>query len=131
MQGIATTGFGEDGVGVHHRIQGTEGTIEVTPWGSPQARIREDGGDWEPLVDGVENSSAVPPAIDHVVECLNDGTEPEISARHALAVTEIIFAAWESSRRRGRVDLPLDIDDNPLESMVESGALTPEPADGD
>jgi predicted dehydrogenase len=131
VQGIATTGFGEDGVGVHHRIQGTEGTIEVTPWGSPQARIREDGGDWEPLVEGVENSSAVPPAIDHVVECLNDGTEPEISARNALAVTEIIFAAWESSRRRGRVDLPLDIDDNPLEAMVESGALTPEPADED
>jgi len=131
VQGIATTGFGEDGVGVHHRLQGTDGTIEVTSRGDPQARIREDGGDWEPLVADVENASAVPPAIDHVVECLDAGVEPEISAYHALAVTEIIFAVWESSRRRGRVDLPLEVADNPLEAMVESGALTPEPADGE
>jgi UDP-N-acetylglucosamine 3-dehydrogenase len=131
VQGIATTGFGEDGVGVHHRLQGTDGTIEVTPRGDPQARVREDGSDWDSLVDGVEHSAAVPPAIDHVVECLDEDVEPEISARHALSVTEVIFAAWESSRRRGRVDLPLDVADNPLEAMVESGSLTPEPADGD
>ena len=130
VQGIATTGFGEEGVGVHHRLHGTDGVVEVTPWGSPQARVREDGGDWEPLVDGVENSAAVPPAIDHVVECLDASVEPEISARHALSVTEVVFAAWESARRRGRVDLPLDIADNPLEAMVESGALDPESADG-
>jgi UDP-N-acetylglucosamine 3-dehydrogenase len=129
VQGIATTGFGEDGVGVHHRLLGTDGVIEVTPWNSPQARVREDGGGWESLVDGVENTAAVPPAIDHVVECLDAGVEPEISARHALSVTEVVFAAWESARRRGRVELPLDIGDNPLEAMVGSGALNPEPAD--
>jgi predicted dehydrogenase len=128
VHGIATTGFGEDGVGVHHRLVGSDGVIKVTPWDSPQARVREDGGDWEPLVDGVADSAAVPPAIDHVVDCLDAGVEPEISARHALSVTEVVFAAWESSRRRGRVDLPLDVADNPLEAMVESGALDPVPA---
>lgn len=129
VHGIATTGFGSDGVGVTHRIVGTEGAIEIGAAGNSQARIRRNGGDWETVVEGVANPSAVPPAIDHVVECLRDGVEPEISARRALAVTEIIFAAWESSRERGRVDLPLTIDDNPLESMVESGTLNPKSAD--
>jgi len=131
VQGIATTGFGEDGVGVHHRLHGTDGVIEVTPWSEAQARVRRDGEGWETLVSGVENAAAVPPAIDHVVECLHEGTEPEFSARRALSVTEVIFAAWESSRRRGRVDLPLRVEDNPLEAMVESGALSPDPADED
>jgi len=128
VQGIATTGFGSDGVGVRHRLLGTDGVIEVTPWEDTQARIRTDG-EWEPLVSGVADPSAVAPAIDHVVECLRDGVEPEFSARRALDVTEMIFAAWESSRRRGRVDLPLEIDDNPLEAMVGAGQLTPESAD--
>ena len=43
----------------------------------------------------------------------------------------MIFGAWESARRRGRVEFPLDIEDNPLEAMVESGELTPEPPAGD
>jgi len=48
---------------------------------------------------------------------------PLNSAENALNATEIIFAGYyESARRRGRVvDLPLDIEDNPLESMVDDG----------
>jgi predicted dehydrogenase len=128
-RGVATTGHGADDSGVTHRIHGTDGAIEITPGEDVQARLRRDGDGWEPLVEGVERTAAVPPAIDHVVECLRDGVEPELSARRALSVTEIIFAAWESSRRRARVDLPLRIDDNPLEAMVASGDLRPEPAD--
>ena len=41
----------------------------------------------------------------------------------ALNATEIIFAIYESSRRRGRVDLPLTISDNPLVAMVEAGQM--------
>jgi phytoene/squalene synthetase len=36
----------------------------------------------------------------------------------ALQATELIFATYESSRRRGRVDLPLEIDDSPLIAML-------------
>lgn len=56
-----------------------------------------------------------------------DGTS-ELSASNALQATELIFASWESVRRRGRVELPLEIDDNPLESMVDAGDLDPTPA---
>ncbi|MAJ74952.1 glucose-fructose oxidoreductase, partial [Candidatus Poribacteria bacterium] len=59
-------------------------------------------------------------------DSFHNGTEPELSGRRALNATEIIFSIYESSRRRSRIDLPLDIDDNPLVEMVESGALQPE-----
>jgi hypothetical protein len=48
-----------------------------------------------------------------------------LDASNALIATEIIFGAYESSRRRGRVDFPLTIEDNPLAAMVENGDLQP------
>lgn len=68
-------------------------------------------------------------AIAEVVGALDAGRPPEISGRSALRSTELIFASWESARRRARVELPLEIEDNPLESMVESGALSPRAAE--
>jgi hypothetical protein len=67
-------------------------------------------------------------AVDHVVESLAAGTEPVLSAHNALVGTELVFGLWESVRRRGRVDLPLRVDDNPLEAMLETGAIAPDPA---
>lgn len=64
-------------------------------------------------------------AIEEIVTAYQTGSTSELDASYALDATEIIFAAWESVRRRGRVTLPLTIEDNPLEAMVESGALTP------
>jgi len=62
-------------------------------------------------------------AIEEVVRAYRSGTDSELSAEVALQGTELIFAAYESVRSRGRIDLPLEIDDNPLESMVEEGML--------
>jgi len=64
-------------------------------------------------------------AIADAVEGLKTGDEPELSGRNALRATELVFAAWESTRRRGRIDLPLDIDDNPLVAMIDAGWLGP------
>jgi len=63
--------------------------------------------------------------IADLLDALEDGHEPLLSARHALQATELIFASYESSRRRGRVDLPLTIDDSPLLTMLERGDLIP------
>jgi hypothetical protein len=38
----------------------------------------------------------------------------------------LIFATYESSRVRGRVDLPLEIDDSPFLSMLDSGIMSVE-----
>lgn len=62
-------------------------------------------------------------AIENVVKSVDRNQPSELAAENALQSTELIFASWESARRRGRVDLPLDITDNPLEAMVEEGDL--------
>jgi predicted dehydrogenase len=121
----------------HNRLVGTDGVIEVGPEGDdgdeepPALRIRRDGGDWEAVdtEDGLHDWEFVDRAIAENVRCLEAGEEPELSAANALNATEIIFATWESSRGRGRVDLPLELDGNPLEEMVESGELNPQPRD--
>lgn len=126
VHGTAYTGFGSDVTGCLHRLIGTEGTIEVMVEDGPDLRVRSavtsgwetidcPGQDyWIPCIDD---------AVEEAIDALRSGRESEISAGNALNATEIIFAAWESSKRRGRVDLPLEIDGNPLEEMVENGDL--------
>ena len=64
-------------------------------------------------------------AIADIVQSLEEGEPSELDAANALKATEIIFAGYESVRRRSRIQLPLEIEDNPLESMVEDGTLSP------
>ncbi|MFB6121723.1 MAG: Gfo/Idh/MocA family protein [Halobacteriaceae archaeon] len=129
VEGMAITGHGTETVGASNRLVGTEGVIEVNPTDADAAaRIRR-AGDEEWTALDVETEAgwggSIVAAIDHVVDCLDAGEEPELSARRALNVTELIFGTYESSRRRGRVDLPLRTDGNALEEMVESGELNP------
>jgi len=127
-------------VGAYDKLVGTDGAIEVGPFVDedprPLLRIKRKGStEWENIDtegEGLHGRSDEPLAyhmrgIAHAVECLEKGTEPEHGARNALKATEIIFACWESARRRGLVELPLDIDDNPLVALVESGELKPAP----
>ena len=62
-------------------------------------------------------------AIAEVVDAYRSGADSELRAELALRGTELIFGAYESVRSRGRVEFPLEIDDNPLEAMVEEGLL--------
>lgn len=139
-------------VDAYLRIVGSEGAIEIQAADGSPLRMRTDG-DWRPIdTDGetvyspskgpvrmVTNKLArmlprvpddigsVPShyhrAIEHVVTSLENGTEPIISGRTVLSGTELVFAAWESVRRRGQVPLPLDVSDNPLVSMYEADVL--------
>jgi hypothetical protein len=69
-------------------------------------------------------------AIDDVIRALDDDGESELGVENALAATEILFAGHESSRRRGRVELPLNgVYDHPLETMIETSEIVPERAD--
>ena len=73
----------------------------------------KDVGGWAPITWGIRDA----------IHCMETGREPELSARKALQATEFIFGTYESSRRRGRVTFPLDIDDNPLHTMLDSGIV--------
>ncbi|MFB6141126.1 MAG: Gfo/Idh/MocA family protein [Halosimplex sp.] len=134
VTGLATTGEGSETVACHNRLVGTEGVIEVGPGGigsSVPLRYRRDGEDWVTVdcEEGLHGDGFIPRAIADVVEAVETGDPSELCARNALVATELIFGAWESARRRGRVEFPLEVEDNPLEAMVDAGDLAPEPAE--
>jgi UDP-N-acetylglucosamine 3-dehydrogenase len=111
-----------------NRLIGTEGAIEVGVRDGPEVRLRnvETGSQWQDLdvggrIHGHDHDVA---AIRDLVDALKTGREPELSARKALQATELIFATYESSRRRGRVELPLEIGDSPFLSMLASGEMS-------
>jgi len=133
VTGFAATGTPGDGpINGHNTLIGSEGEIRIGTEETPLKIRRAGQASWEHVDcgnDDIHRPNFVTRAIDDVIEALESGEESELCARNALSATEIIFAAWESSRRRGRVDLPLEIEDNPLESMVETGQVNPEPAE--
>lgn len=112
------------------RVIGTDGAIEIDRLDGPMLRIRRDGAGWEPVDVADEIDGPVDRAIDDVVEAATTGRETELNAGNALKTTEILFAGHESSRRRGRVELPLTgVYDHPLEAMIEAGEITPSEPD--
>ncbi len=135
VQGWCVTGEGRGVVGAFLRLVGDDGVIEVSPAGDemPILRLRgEAEGPWEEFDcegEGLHRPNLIERAVADVVHHLEAGTDCELRAENALQATEIIFAAYESVRRRGRADLPLEIEDHPLVEMVESGALNPQPAE--
>ena len=134
VNAVIATGVGATLTPALLRFIGSDGLVDIDPR-SPtdeavNLRWRTDGGPWESeAIDDGPWTDSIDAAIAHIITCLETGTEPELSARRALNATEIIFGIWESSRRRARVDFPLEIDDNPLEAMVASGKLSPDPAE--
>jgi predicted dehydrogenase len=108
-------------------VYGTEGRIEIAILHGPRLRLRRfDGTEESPELTRSRDETTL--SIFDLIECLESGAEPELSGRKALQATELIFATYESSRRRGRVRLPLEIDDSPLISGLERGLWNPQPA---
>jgi len=127
--GLIMTGVETNPVGCRDKLIGTQGVIEVGCADGPQIRYRLAGEtDWtQPDTGGasIHGPMFIERAVADIVDCVRSGRKCQLDASNALIATEIIFGAYESSRRRGRVDFPLDIDDNPLAAMVEKGELKP------
>ncbi|MFW6189115.1 MAG: Gfo/Idh/MocA family protein [Planctomycetota bacterium] len=109
----------EMGTGV--RLIGSGGFIEVVWNGSYRRAVCYEEPDWEP--PEVEEPDPMPGVMANLVDCLESGEEPELSAEKALRAAEVIFALYESSRRRARIDLPLDARDSAFISMLEQEAI--------
>jgi predicted dehydrogenase len=132
VYGMASTGRGSDLDAGDWRLVGTDGEMEVTIVDEVTLSVRSpsDGratDTWDDLAEGEENCHDR--AVADAVRALRANDTSELCANNALTATEIIFAGYESVRRRGRVDLPLTIEDNPLEDMVDAGTLSPEPTE--
>ncbi|MCZ7649227.1 MAG: Gfo/Idh/MocA family oxidoreductase [Planctomycetota bacterium] len=133
VMGFGATGPGRPLVNAHNRAVGSEGIVEVGPFEQgehpTQLRIRRFGqGGWEYLDCGGEHCHGpgyIERAIGDFVACLRDGRPCELESGAAMRATEIIFGAYESSRRRARIELPPKLTDNPLVAMVEAGDLKP------
>lgn len=125
VHGLAATGFGADLVGCSNRLVGSAGRIELD-FADPERTVRIERPESAETF-GFEGGAPLERGVEHVVESLESGTEPCVSARKALDATELIFGAFESARKRGRVEFPLAVRDNPLETMVADGALGVEP----
>jgi predicted dehydrogenase len=130
VMGLIMTGAGgSKPVGAVSKLIGTEGEILIGVINGPSLQIRRSGQrEWETIDtngESIHGPGFIQRALEDVVDCLQNGRKCQLDASNALIATEIIFGAYESSRRRGRVDFPLDIEDNPLRSMVESGDLKP------
>ena len=66
---------------------------------------------------------AIVAAVLDLVDAVKTGREPELSGRKALQATELIFATYESSRRRAKVMLPLEEEDSALLAMLDEGIM--------
>ena len=123
-EGLLATG-GTDLGGNLNRIVGTEGVIEVRPGRNDEQLRVFSQGKWESIDPSgvVEHDDASVMSVVDLAAALGEGREPVLSGRKALQATELIFATYESSRRRGKVELPLGVDDSALISMLESGEI--------
>jgi UDP-N-acetylglucosamine 3-dehydrogenase len=102
------------------RLIGTKGILEIAPKAGPQLRVWSKGqSDWQDIAtsDDIHGPEAYALSILDTIDALRGGREPQLSSRRALQATELIFATYESSRRRGRIDLPLEIEDSPFLAM--------------
>ncbi|MBI2300964.1 MAG: gfo/Idh/MocA family oxidoreductase, partial [Armatimonadetes bacterium] len=124
-------------LGVINRLVFDQGIVDVGFGHGPKDAVRYlklGDSDWRyPDTDGhgIHGPDFIERAIADVVDCLRTGRKCMLDSSNALVATELIFGAYESSRRRGRVDFPLDpAVGNPLAEMVASGELTvaPKPA---
>lgn len=124
VRGLLLCGFEAD-LGCANRIIGTEGTIEIgwqAPWLQVRARSEADGRVIE-TDEGIHDNVGLDRAMADVVRGLDTGERPLLSSHNAIHATEVIFATYESSRRRGRVDLPLTTPDSALVSMLEQNLI--------
>lgn len=131
INGLAATGPQSELVDCHNRLCGDDGVIEIGPEGGPTLRYRTtDMTEWTSIDckgEGLDEPVFIHRAIEDVVDSLRTQRQPALRSDRALRATKLAFGAWESCRQRGRVTFPLEIDDNPLRSMVEAGALDPAP----
>lgn len=126
VMGFLTTGVGAGDQRLSIKVFGTEGMLEIGHSEKIPLRMWAKGQrGWTPVEvpSGMHGMETVKLGVHDLIDALKNERTPELAADKALRATEMIFATYESSRRRARIDLPLDVDDSPLHAMIDSGAL--------
>ncbi len=125
IHGLAATGRGSDLVEPHVRLIGEEGTLDVQfshdDFDGTRVLLRT-GGE-ETVVFQGERGPAITRTLEDVLCCIGSDEEPRVVANNVFVANELIFGVYESSRRHGGVEFPLTVDDDPLQSMIETGEI--------
>ena len=103
-------------------LYGSEGAIEVSgdrpAEGEPLLQVRRrSSAAWEE-VQGVEESNGFAREISLLLDSMERGTPHPLSGRSARSTHEVLMAVFESARRPGRIELPLDVVHSPLEDLL-------------
>lgn len=126
VMGVLATGTGSGEQHLSIKVHGTDGSIEIGH--SEQVPLRMWGrgqSEWTPVevASGMHGMDSVATGVLDLIDALKTGRLPELSGDKAFRATKMIFATYESSRRRARIDLPLEIEDSPLHAMIDAGDL--------
>lgn len=113
-------------MGTGIRVEGTKGLIEVGWNGQIGRAVLFDDPGWKPhdFASEEDNSHVMADVYRDTLDRLEDGAEPLLSYKKALRSAEIIFALYESARRRERIELPLDTPDASLAALLEDARHT-------
>jgi predicted dehydrogenase len=113
--GILTTNARKDWP-LSTRIVGTDGVIEAALRTDPLRVWAKGSPGWEVIdLEGASSlEETVALGVMEAVESLKEGREPELSSHKVIRATELIFGTYESARRGGRIDLPLDVEDSTI-----------------
>jgi UDP-N-acetyl-2-amino-2-deoxyglucuronate dehydrogenase len=103
----------------NYAIRGSEGLLQVE---QRQLRLLRGGAaGWETIDTGYDDCWIE--QAKEVVAWIEGGPEHRGSGRTARGTLELLMAVYQSARTHGVVRLPLQERTNPLECMVEEGAL--------
>jgi len=99
-------------------IIGTDGIIDVNLPGGPSLRLMSvNTNGW--IVPELEPCDSREAEMVELINAIEKGREHISSGQIGRNGLEIIMAVFESSRSRRLVNLPLDVQENPLESMMK------------
>lgn len=116
VSGIIEAGGYKPSAGNHLMLIGEKG--EIRAGSDSRFRTEDTSGKWEPLPQYEQ-----PHIFEDLLRWIEGGPEHRSSGRKGRDTLEVLLAIYESSRSRGRVQLPLERRGNALEEMIADGTL--------
>jgi predicted dehydrogenase len=118
---VGVPGQGPASVGSQRSAIGRTTAAPEAAQSGPPVRLRRRGSaEWEvpDISEGIHGVQNFARSVAELVASIEEQREPFHSGRNARQALEVILAGYESAYRRGRVDLPLAVEDFPLARLV-------------
>jgi predicted dehydrogenase len=114
---------GDRDMGTGVRVLCEDGLLEVVWGGQFKRAVVFSDSSWQPPEIG--EAAGLEPTADALITSMETGEESELDVAKSLRSNEVVFALYESSRRRDCIHLPIETRENPYVAMLEAGDITP------